>query len=298
MSLRAQKGLRDRPKWAVRLRLTPEAFSARVRPPRATGGRGKEPPRVGAGRPEADVLRVQAAYAQRYRTLWERHWWWRSREAHVLATIGRLARSTRVGRMLDIGCGDGLFFEALSRFGEVDGLEPDEALLHDPRWRSRIAVGRLGEGARPGGAYDLMLMLDVLEHIEDDRAALESAFDLTRPGGILLLTVPALPWLWSRHDEANAHYRRYRPGYLREVLEGAGFAVDSVRYFFAWTVVPMLLRRWLAPAGRGYADYDVAIPPSAINRSLTAYSRAEHAVGRLVPWPIGSSLLVIARRPA
>ena len=241
---------------------------------------------------------MQAAYAQRYRTLWEHHWWWRSREAHVLATIGRLARSSRVGRVLDIGCGDGLFFGALARFGEVDGLEPDEALLGDPRWRSRIAIGRLGEGFRPGRTYDLVLMLDVLEHIEDDRAALESAYALTRPGGVLLLTVPALSWLWSRHDEANAHHRRYRPSGLREVLDGSGFAVESVRYFFAWTVVPMLLRRWLAPAGRGRADYDVAIPAPPINRALTAYSRAEHAVGRLFPWPIGSSLLAVARRPA
>jgi len=230
---------------------------------------------------------VQAAYAQRYRVLWERHWWWRSREALLLATIGRLARSMRVERLLDVGCGDGLFFDALARFGEVAGLEPDAALLDDHRWRDRIAVGRLGPGFRPGRAYDLVMMLDVLEHIEDDRAALESARDLTRTGGVLLLTVPALPWLWSRHDEANDHHRRYRPGGLRDVPGRAGFQVESVRYFFAWTVAPMLLRRWLAPAGRGCADYDVAIPPSAINRALTAYSRAEHAVGRLIPWPIG-----------
>lgn len=241
---------------------------------------------------------MQAAYAQRYRTLWESHWWWRSREALVLATIERVARSSRVGTVLDIGCGDGLFFEALSRFGEIDGLEPDVALLEDPRWRPQIAVGRLGEGFRPNRTYDLVLMLDVLEHIEDDRQALGSAYELVRPGGVLLLTVPALPWLWSRHDEANEHHRRYRPGGLRDVLHGAGFAVESVRYFFAWTVAPMLLRRWLAPGGRGCADYDVAIPPAPINRALAAYSRAEHAVGRLIPWPIGSSLLAIARRPA
>ncbi len=240
---------------------------------------------------------MQAAYAERYRTLWERHWWWRSREALLLATIGQIARSTTVGRLLDVGCGDGLFFDKLARFGSVDGLEPDAGLIGDSRWRDRIEVGTLGPGFRPTEPYDLLLMLDVLEHIEDDASALDAALMVLRPGGRLLMTVPALPWLWSRHDEANAHYRRYRPEGLREALDRAGFAVESIRFYFAWTVGPMLIRRWLAPAGRGTADYDVAIPPTPINRVLTAYSRIEHAVGRRIPWPIGSSLLAIARRP-
>jgi SAM-dependent methyltransferase len=240
---------------------------------------------------------MEAAYAQRYRALWDGHWWWRSREALLLAEIDRIGRATPVRRILDVGCGDGLFFDALARFGEVDGLESDASLLRDPRWRDRIAVGRLGAQVRPARSYDLVLMLDVLEHIEDDRAALDSALALTRPGGVLLMTVPALPWLWSRHDEANAHFRRYRPGGLRRRLGRAGFVVESLRFVFAWTVVPMLLRRWLTPAGTGAADHDVAIPPEPINGLLAAWSKAEHALGRVVPWPIGSSLLAVARRP-
>jgi 2-polyprenyl-3-methyl-5-hydroxy-6-metoxy-1,4-benzoquinol methylase len=240
---------------------------------------------------------VQAVYAQRYRTLWERHWWWRSRESLLLATIKALSGSTPIRQILDIGCGDGLFFDALSRFGEVDGLEPDTALLRHDRWRSRITVGSLGPGFRTDRSYDLALMLDVLEHIEDDRSALDSARAAIRPGGALVVTVPALPWLWSRHDEANAHFRRYRPRGLREVLTVAGFTVESIRYYFAWTVAPMLLRRWLAPSGRGTSDYDVLIPPAPLNQLLTAYTRAEHAIGRHLPWPVGSSLLAIARNP-
>lgn len=243
---------------------------------------------------------MQAAYARRYRTLWDRHWWWRSRESLLLATIRRVAAASPVRRLLDVGCGDALFFDALSRFGEVDGLEPDASLLSPSRWRDRVRVGTLGPGFRPDPPYDLLLMLDVLEHIEDDRSALVSALASLRPGGTLILTVPALPGLWSRHDEANAHFRRYRRGGLIENLVRAGFAVESARYYFAWTVGPMLLRRWIAPAGRhaGTADYDVAIPPGPLNRALAAWSRAEHAVGRLVPWPFGSSLLAVARRPS
>jgi SAM-dependent methyltransferase len=234
--------------------------------------------------------------------LWERHWWWRSREALVLGWIERLQRRAPLRQILDVGCGDGLFFERLERFGAtVEGLEPDAGLVRDPRWRSRIRTSPLGPGAFAEGASDLVLLLDVLEHIEDDRAALRAVRDALRPGGHLLLTVPALPWLWSRHDVANAHYRRYNLRRLRLLIEESGLVVETIRFFFAWTVAPLVVRRWLAPAGSvgraGVADYAVAIPPGPINRVLTLISRGEHALGRLVRWPVGSSLLAVARRP-
>ena len=95
-----------------------------------------------------------------------------------------------------------------------------------------------------------MLMLDVLEHIKEDAAAVRHVAEVLVPGGVFLLTVPALMGLWSRHDTANRHYRRYTRGSLRAVLEGAGFRIVSLKYFFMWTVGPMLLRRMLAPACR------------------------------------------------
>jgi SAM-dependent methyltransferase len=241
---------------------------------------------------------VHAAYAEQYRTLWQRHWWWRSREAFLLGWIERLNRRSALHTILDVGCGDGLFFERLERFGRVEGLEPDASLVSDPRWRSRIRIAPLEFHDAASREYDLVLMLDVLEHIADDGAALGAAWSAIRPGGHVLLTVPALPWLWSRHDEANQHYRRYDASGLRRLLEDAGFVVETVRYFFLWTVAPLLVRRWIAPAGAGAADYEVPIPPAPINRVLDVLSRGEHAAGRFVRWPIGSSLLAIARRPA
>jgi SAM-dependent methyltransferase len=239
---------------------------------------------------------VRSDYARQYRLLWERHWWWRSREAWLLAWIGWLHRRAPVRRILDIGCGDGLFFERLSRFGDVEGIEPAAELVTDVRWRGRIRTSRLEAGCTSNGRYDLALMLDVLEHIEDEHAALDAASSEIAPGGRLVLTVPALPWLWSWHDEANEHHRRYTPHSLREVLEAAGFAVEVVRFFFLWTVVPLLARRALWPGGIGAGDYAVTIPPAPINRALEWLSRCEHAVGRICPWPLGSSLLAIGRR--
>jgi SAM-dependent methyltransferase len=203
-------------------------------------------------------------------------------------------------RILDVGCGDGLFFERLEQFGRVEGLEPDASIVRDPRWRDRIWPVALGSNRdrRVSGPYDLILMLDVLEHIADDIGALKSARDLLGPGGCLLLTVPALPWLWSRHDEINEHQRRYDPQTLRSALATAELHVQTVRFFFCWTVLPLIVRRWVVPADRdhGHEDEVVRIPPRPINQTLTILSRCEHDVGRVIRWPVGSSLLAIARR--
>jgi len=241
---------------------------------------------------------MQQAYASQYRTLWERHWWWRSREAQVLAYV----RSIRQGkpsnaRILDVGCGDGLFFESLSRFGDVEGIEPDSSLVNDPRWRDRIKVARIEENPEilPSNTYDLILMLDVLEHLADDLGALKALRGSLRPEGRIVLTVPALSWLWSGHDVANEHHRRYSRRTLRRALEASGFRVETLRYFFMWTIAPMLARRLFDPAGKRKAgDHTVSIPPEPLNRILTIASQAEHAAGRVIPWPIGSSLLAVA----
>ncbi len=100
---------------------------------------------------------------------------------------------------------------------------------------------------------------------------------------------------------ANQHFRRYDPSSLHAVLAASGFEVEVVRFFFFWTVAPLLARRWLAPAdasgqGGGSGRLCGSHTPAPINWALTMLSRGEHALGRLVRWPLGTSLLAIARR--
>lgn len=238
---------------------------------------------------------MNPSYASRYRELWDTHWWWRSRASWLLGWIDRIDRRRPCRRILDVGCGDGLFFEDLGRFGQVQGLEPDETLLADSPRREAIHVAPLDRRFHAEKPFDLILLLDVLEHIEDDDEALRSAHRALQPGGRLLLTVPALPMLWSRHDVVNGHHRRYLPRELRDRLRAAGFRVEDVRYFFLWTVVPLLLRRHLSPAA-GIDEYDVPIPPRRLNAALRLFSRIEHAIARVVRFPVGSSLLAVAER--
>ena len=248
---------------------------------------------------------MRAEYARQYEDLWRRHWWWRSRRQFVLTRLGALYRRRPPARILDIGCGNGLFFEELRQFGEVRGIEPDSGLVsEDGPFRDRIEVREFDADYLPreGDSPDWVLMLDVLEHLEDDAAAAAHVHRILAPGGIFVVTVPALMMLWSQHDEANLHFRRYTRAGVTRVLEGAGFAVEMVRYFFGWTVGPLLLRRMLAPGTRsagketGSGEYRVHVPPAMINRTLYGLTRLEQlTIGR---WglPVGSSLMAVARK--
>ncbi|HEX4048231.1 MAG TPA: class I SAM-dependent methyltransferase [Elusimicrobiota bacterium] len=238
-----------------------------------------------------------AAYAKNYRRLWDEHWWWQARRRFVLRRLDALAARRPLKRILDVGCGDGLFFGELARFGEVWGVEPDAGLV-DPRgeYAARIRVAPFEDAGVEGGC-DLILMLDALEHMQDDGAALRRAFSLLAPGGFLFLTVPALPSLWSVHDEANRHYRRYTRESLGAALSGAGLRAEELGYYFGWPVLPMFARKLLGGGPRAAGDYSVLPPARAVNGALYAASVAEQALTGSRGTPIGSSLFAAARRP-
>jgi 2-polyprenyl-3-methyl-5-hydroxy-6-metoxy-1,4-benzoquinol methylase len=107
-------------------------------------------------------------YSTSYARLYREHWWWRVREEILLGKIRRILGSRTSGaRILDVGCGAGLFFDALERFGHVEGIESDaRAVGQAGRWRSRIHIGQLDETFQPSGSYDLILLLDVVEHVD------------------------------------------------------------------------------------------------------------------------------------
>lgn len=280
---------------------------------------------------------MQSAYAAQYEHLWRHHWWWQSRKQFVLSRIRRLHGRRPFRCILDVGCGNGLLFNDLMQLAgapDVRGIEPDPTLVTEGPHRGRIAVRAFDAGFLPAEPLDLVLMLDVLEHIEEEGSAAGQVFRLLAPGGVFLLTVPALMALWSEHDVVNRHYRRYTKRTMRRTLEGAGFRVESLHYFFGWTIGPMLLRRLVAPAqsgfrgrvaggpgagqegvarggegGRGGGEeggqnggqeeggYRVSVPPGAVNAALYGVSRLEQMTLGRVGLPVGSSLIAVARKP-
>lgn len=235
---------------------------------------------------------MDPVYGARYEELYRRHWWWRARESAILGELRRACPSAGSRRILDVGCGNGLLFDRLSEFGEVTGVEPDTALL-DPhgRWRKAIHDVPFDTGFQPGHRFDVILMLDVLEHLDQPDVALRHALSLLEPGGTVLITVPAFQWLWTRHDDLNHHLRRYNRRTFRELARRVGLEISQERYLFQFLVpVKLAVRLWerfgAAPAK------PPSIPPEPLNAILWAISRLQERVTSVIRVPWGGSLMV------
>ncbi len=238
--------------------------------------------------------RVDPAYAQRYRDLATRHWWWRARNDSVRELASRLLGTRRDASILDIGCGDGVLFPFFSRFGDVEGIEPDAAVVsEDSPWRRRIQLRPFDDSFAPGRRYDLIVMLDVLEHIEDPQRALRHVHDLLADDGRLLLTVPAFQVLWTHHDELNRHFRRYTKSGLVSVVQGSGLRVLESWYAFQWLFLAKLVERVRERVAGPSPPEEV--PAERLNDALYRACAVEQRVtGRHMPF--GSSLLAVIAR--
>ena len=234
---------------------------------------------------------MDARYASAYPDLYARHWWWRVREQILLKKIGTLLRGVPDARILDVGCGAALFFDALEPLGRVEGVESDSAAVAlSGRWRDRIVVGDLDDRFAATAPYDLILMLDVLEHIAAPEAVLKRASDLLRPGGRILITVPAFTWLWTSHDELNRHVTRYSAAELRQVVAASGLVTLESSYLFQSLVLPKLLVR-AGEALRPAPPRVPRIPSPPVNAAIQAWFRFEHAA---LGWlPVGASTLAV-----
>ena len=225
----------------------------------------------------------------------ERHWWYRARRRILETLIARKIRLPQDARILEIGCGTGHNLEMLRRFGRVDGIEIDPAARAVAAKRLGHAIGDAPlpdlTGVRER-AYDLVAVLDVIEHVDEDVASLRSIGKRLKPGGKILITVPAFPWMWSAHDEVNHHKRRYTRASLRKAIEEAGLRVEMLSWFNS-LLFPLAAAARLAGRVTGKQDSDDKLPPKPVNSLFEAvFGLERYALGRL-PLPPGVSLVAI-----
>jgi len=224
------------------------------------------------------------------------HWWYRARRDILSDYLERWGELPANAKILEIGCGTGHNLPMLGQFGSVDAIEIDPAARD-------IAAKRLGktvgssplpqlEGVERGG-YDLIAVLDVVEHVEDDIGALQAMASLLKPGGKILVTVPAHQWMWSAHDVVNHHKRRYSKSGFEAALGKAGLKWKKLGYFNS-LLFPLAVAARFAGKLMGKDDSDDSPPAKPINTLFEAVFRLErHAVGR-VPLPPGLSLIALA----
>ncbi len=238
---------------------------------------------------------MDRAVFDRMAELDQHHWWFLARRDILSTLLDRAVGQKKGARILEIGCGTGHNFSMLGRFGTVDALEIDDKARDLASTRLGRAVGDAALPALDGvedGAYDVIALLDVLEHVEGDEAALLGIRKKLKPGGKLLITVPANKWMWSAHDVAHHHHRRYARGELLAVARKAGFRVDYTSHFNT-VLFPLIAAARIVGKLMGRDSADDAQPPAAINATLRGLFAAErHIIGR-TSLPFGVSLVTI-----
>jgi SAM-dependent methyltransferase len=226
----------------------------------------------------------------------DRHWWYRARRRIIAELIRREAHPPPDAKILEIGCGTGHNLAMLAGFGHVDGLELDEEAraLSEKRLGRTVMSAPLPELAGvPDRHYDLIGAFDVIEHIDDDRAALASIAAKLRPGGKFVMTVPAHQWMWSAHDVVNHHKRRYSRTRLKALLESSPMRLEKIGYFNS-LLFPLAVAERAASKLRGKESADVKLPPAPLNIVLEkAFAAERYLVGRL-PLTPGLSLFAVA----
>ena len=227
------------------------------------------------------------------------HWWCVARLRIVEDVIDRWIELPAGARVLDVGCGTGAVLEALSSRFEAYGTDTSPLAIDFCRQRglTNAFCGTLEAFPRHGLTFDLVTLLDVVEHLDDDLGLLRQAQRSLRAGGWALVTVPAYQFLWGPHDVVNHHKRRYTRAGLRRVLRAAGFELRMLSYFNT-ILFPAALVAWVGERLAGVrADPRPHVPPPPLNSMLTTVFAMEKYLLRGITLPYGLSLIALARRP-
>jgi len=226
-------------------------------------------------------------------------YWWHT---HRFSLLKMFFKGTKVDSLLDFGCGNGDFLAAVAR----DGLATTLA-AYDPNPAAQVLLAKRGALRNQVKFLDedfgqqhfaVITLLDVLEHVDDDRATLRKLVPHLAPGGRIMITVPASMIFWSRWDVLLGHRRRYTKAALTHSLADAGLVVEKMSHYFSFLCLPAFLRRFARPAAN-HADDDVEFPriSSLVNRVLLLVGSVESFWLRYLPVPFGTSIIAVAKVP-
>lgn len=243
---------------------------------------------------------MQKDYSAAYDSLEKNHWWWQIRRHFVFSEIRKLKFKPKQKKkdLLDIGCGPGVNIGYLKSKFNCIGIEPDKNLRAHAKKNTGINIKH---GLLPNKLpklekkFDLVLLLDVLEHVKEDYDSLKTIQKQMKKGGYLVINVPAMKWLWSIHDEVNLHKRRYEFNELKTLLEKSGFEIIKIRYWGS-LFAPMVWFERNVLQKNNSEDYSVPIPGKLVNAAFKIYAAIEYVLTNNFKLPFGLSLLAIVRK--
>jgi SAM-dependent methyltransferase len=238
------------------------------------------------------------------------HWWHIGKRAIVYGLLRKfMPPGTRQNRRaLDLGCGAGLNLERLSKYAVTTGTDYYEEALRFCRRRGFTRLCKADAANLPfePESFDIVTALDVIEHLDDDRVALRELWRVMRPGGVLIVSVPAYRFLWTYWDDILGHRRRYTTGMMRDAVSSAGFRVRQLSYSNALILMPavlvrigksLLLRASSRNGEQREPGSDFIEVPGPLNNALVGYYKLEAAWLRRGGLPFGLSVVCVAQKP-
>jgi SAM-dependent methyltransferase len=236
---------------------------------------------------------------QRLDQLEGQHWWFSARRKILKSVIQKFAPDRKQLRVMEAGCGTGGNLQMLSEFGRLDAFEMDSEARDIAKAKLPIDIK---DGMLPNNipfdkkSFDVVVAFDVLEHVEQDVESLTSLGEQLAPGGCLIMSVPALPWLWSKHDETHHHFRRYTRKSLNDTLVKAGLQPLRISYFNTLLFPAIAGLRLLRKAFGVTETADDQMPSPKTNALLKKiFGFESNLIGR-INMPIGVSLFAVAHK--
>lgn len=226
------------------------------------------------------------------------HWWFWGKRRLMQRMLGRKLAQPGL-RILDIGCGAGANALELSAFGAVTASDRSLDALAFVRSRGveRVVAAEAPRLPFADGSFDVVTAYDVIEHVEDDSGFVRELARVLAPGGTLAVHVPAWPSLWSGHDVALEHKRRYTRRGLRALVDGSGLRIARISWTNCAIFLPVLATRWASNTlGAGDDSANLGVVPAPLNALLRGIGRVEASLAATTGLPFGVSLAVIATR--
>jgi SAM-dependent methyltransferase len=247
---------------------------------------------------------MKKEFEDQYHAVEAKHWWFRGRR-EVVSDLVVQTNSDRSCRVLEVGCSAGLLLDELRvlGYGNLTGVDISGEAIELCRARG-LSDTHVMDAQRlqfADAAYDLVVASDVLEHLPNAEQAIKEWSRVLRPGGKLIVFVPAFMFLWSEHDEANKHFMRYSRSGLTQLLAGNGFVVERSSYWNSLLLFPIsvvrLLRRHLSIFPASESRGDLRLPAGWLNRSLLTLLYWENRGLRSgLNWPLGVSVMSICTK--
>lgn len=246
---------------------------------------------------------MRPEFYEEYNRIENTHWWFLGRRRIFLRLLRRYVRPQETALILDVGCGTGTTLRCLSPYGRGMGVDIEWSALEYTRRRgiSRVVQSTASDLAFGDDTFDLICALDILEHVDDDSRALRECYRTCKPGGLVLITVPAYRFLWGRQDEISRHRRRYVASDVRQRVAKAGFSIRRLTYFntllFPIIAGIRLFRRWRGPRPDEALTSDFSMTkPGLVNDLLAAIFAGESLLLQYLDLPFGVSILCIAEK--